>query len=222
MPQSGKPQHLVVLLHGYGANGDDLIGLAPHLARVLPHAVFVSPHAPEPVPGYPGGRQWFGLQRLSPSEIDLGARMAAPPLMVNLQSEIQRYGLAWSQVALVGFSQGAMMALHVGLRLPAAVAGIVAFSGKLPDVDHLPHDITARPPILLAHGAMDEVVPASATFQAVHDLAALGCCPRFHITPGMGHAIDPDALNVAAAFLHDGLGGYQQGAVPPQLLSARP
>jgi phospholipase/carboxylesterase len=218
LPRAGAPQQLVVMLHGYGANGDDLIGLAPMMARALPRAVFVSPHAPNHVPGYPGGRQWFALRSISQTELAMGARTAGPPLASAIQAEAKRYGLPLSQVALLGFSQGAMMALHVGLRLPDPVAAIVGFSGALPDGAALAAEITARPPVFLAHGASDDVVPVHATTEAVASLAEAGCAARFHITPGLGHAIAPDGLEIATQFLVDGFAGRHQGALSPQTL----
>ncbi len=215
LPRSGAPRHLVVMLHGYGANGDDLIGLAPMLAKALPDAVFISPHAPEPVPNYPGGRQWFALRKISPDELVTGARLAGPPLAAAIIAESAHYNLPLCQVALLGFSQGTMMALHVGLRLPEPLAAIVGFSGALPDGSALASEITARPPVFLAHGAADEVLPVHATTEAVARLADAGCATRFHIAPGLGHAISPDALEIATQFLVDGFAGNLQGALSP-------
>lgn len=213
-----KPKQLVVLFHGYGANGADLIGLAPALARVLPDAAFFSPNAPDPVPGYPMGRQWFGLTRLSPDELATGARMAAPGLMSGLKAELDRYGLDASQLALLGFSQGAMMALHVGLRMSPQIAAIVGFSGALPDPVRLENEMAARPPVFLAHGAMDEVVPPEASMHAHSVLGSLGCVCRLHISPDLPHAIDPEALDQAGDFLKAAFAGEFAALSSPDAL----
>src|SRR3712207_6906123 len=127
LPRSGAPAQLVILAHGYGSNGDDLIGLAPYLARALPQAVFVSPHAPDGVPGYAGGYQWFPISRLDPVLMAQGVRGAAASLDGFIDPELARYGLPASACALVGFSQGTMMSLHVGLRRREPLAAILGF-----------------------------------------------------------------------------------------------
>ena len=160
-PASGQaPKQLVVLLHGLGADGDDLISLAPYLAQVLPEAAFVSPHAPFPCDMAPFGRQWFSLQERTPEIMLGGVRMAAPILDGFLDAELEKAGLTAERLALVGFSQGTMMALHVGLRRAAAPSAIVGFSGALLAPELLPGEIVSRPPVVLIHGAADEVVPA--------------------------------------------------------------
>src|SRR5215475_8847049 len=114
--RGGKPDALVVLLHGYGSNGADLIGLAPYWQKALPGVQFVSPNAIEPVPQAPGGYQWFPISNLDPHLMEQGARAAAPSVDRFIDRELERYGLDDTRLALVGFSQGTMMALHVGLR----------------------------------------------------------------------------------------------------------
>jgi phospholipase/carboxylesterase len=197
--RGGKPDFLVVLLHGYGSNGDDLIGLAPHWAGILPGAQFTSPHAPEP--GHPGGRQWFGLTRMDPHEIARGAREAAGPLDRFLTAEMARHGLGPERTALVGFSQGTMMALHVGLRRPEPLAAILGYSGALTDPAALKAEMASRPPVLLVHGDRDDMVPVAATFEAARVLADAGWGAAFHISPGLGHAIAPDGLEAGGRFL---------------------
>src|SRR5882672_8372854 len=137
-PQGGgKPGHLVVLLHGYGADGNDLIGLAPVLAPLLPDVVFLAPNAPYPCEGNPTGYQWFGINRLDPESRLAGTRSAAPLIDAFLDEKLADYRLDESKTVLVGFSQGTMMALHVGLRRTKQLAGIVGFSGALAGDDEV-------------------------------------------------------------------------------------
>jgi phospholipase/carboxylesterase len=219
-PAAGGPaRELVVLLHGYGADGDDLIALAAHWQRLLPHAAFASPHAPESIAGFPaqamGGRQWFSLSSYDPGmlrrdpahaggvyrEMLDGANRAAPALQGFLDAELARCGLAPERLALVGFSQGTMMALHVGLRRPRAPAAIVGFSGALLGADRLRSEITCRPPVLLLHGDADEIVPVQALFAAAQGLGAADVVAEWHVVPGLGHGIDPGGLALAGRFL---------------------
>ncbi len=211
-PTSGGPaRQLVIFTHGYGSNGSDLIGLAGFLAERLPDAAFVSPNAPEPVPGFPGeAYQWFGLSRLDPDLMDEGARVAAPKLNAFIDAELARYGLPASACALVGFSQGTMMALHVGLRRAEPLGAVVGFSGLLTGPQTLPAEIRSRPPVLLAHGDRDDRVPIQALFAALESLGAAKAPVLWHICPGAGHTITEDGLDLAARFLRDAFrGGYR-------------
>ena len=159
---SGKADRLVIFCHGYGADGNDLIALGRHWQRLLPTTAFVSPHAPERCAGSPMGYQWFGITRLQPDEMLRGVERAAPILNAFIDSELARLGLDTSRLALVGFSQGTMMALHVGLRRAIAPAAIVGFSGALPGPEKLHAEIVSRPPVLLVHGDADEMIPVQA------------------------------------------------------------
>ena len=201
----GRPKKLVIFLHGYGANGEDLIGLAGPWARELPDAQFVSPNAPEPVPGAPGGYQWFPLTRLDPSETERGTKKAAPVLQSFIEGEMKRYGLTPADVALVGFSQGTMMALHVGLRRPKRLAGIVGFSGAIAAPDRLPAEIKSRPPIILIHGAADPVVPVEALADVKNALRDSNVEFSAHVIPGLQHGIDDQGAALAAKFLQENL-----------------
>jgi len=210
-PANGSPPaKLVVLLHGFGADGNDLIGLAPYLARALPDALFVSPHAPEPCEMSAAGRQWFAIRSFGMAERTAGARRAAPVLDRFLDEEMQRYGLGEKDTALVGFSQGTMMALQVGVRRARPLAAIVGFSGALAGAETLAGEVRSHPPILLVHGDMDEVLPLETLFEATDGLCRAGLWARWHISQGLGHSIGEDGMELATRFLADGLAGRMQ------------
>ena len=207
-PASGQaPKQLVVLLHGVGADGDDLISLAPYVAQVLPDAAFVSPHAPFPYDMAPFGRQWFSLQDRALETMLGGVRMAAPILDGFLDAELEKAGLPPERMALVGFSQGTMMSLHVGPRRETPLGAIVGFSGALLAPELLSGEIRSRPPVLLVHGAADELVPAQALPVAVAALEANRVPVTQELRPGLGHSIDERGLQLAMAFLAEALTG---------------
>src|SRR5271167_4186726 len=190
-PRSGSARQLVVFLHGYGADGNDLIELGHAWQQYLPQAAFASPHAPEPCGQAPVGRQWFALTFRDPNERWVGVNKAAPALERFIDAELTRLGLPPSALALVGFSQGTMMALHVGLRRAVAPAAIVGYSGLLvlpPDrsPEAVSAEIRSRPPAL---------------FQATQDLAALGVPVEWHLSAGVGHGIDGEGLRHGGEFL---------------------
>jgi phospholipase/carboxylesterase len=203
-PRSGHAKQLVVFLHGYGADGNDLIEIGRAWAGLLPDAAFVSPHAPRPCGQAPVGREWFPLTFRDPNERWTGVQMAAPILNAFFDAELARLQLAPSALALVGFSQGTMMALHVGLRRP--VAAIVGYSGMLVlpenvDPESFAAEILNRPPVLLVHGEGDDLIPVQALFQAAQGLAALEVPTEWHISPGIGHGIDQEGLRQGGEFL---------------------
>jgi len=206
-PASGGPaKQLVIFLHGYGADGNDLIGLGSEWATFLPDAAFVSPDAPESIPGYFGGRQWFALTTRSEHEWEEGVRRAEPALAAFIENEAKTAGLPLSKVALVGFSQGTMMALQAGLRLAEPVAAIVGFSGHLAGAARLAEEIKAKPPVLLLHGSADEVIPVAAIHHARETLAALEVPVQWQVRPGLGHGIDGQGLYAAGLFLRAAFG----------------
>jgi len=198
-PASGAPaRSLVILLHGYGSNGDDLISLAPHWRGALPNTAFVAPNAPQPCPGAPGGYQWWAL---TGGDRALGAASAAPVLDAFVDAELARHSLDESRLALVGFSQGTMMALQVGPRRPHRLAGIVGYSGMLADEAGLAAPGVTRPPILLIHGDADPMIPVAALHRAEDALARNGFEVESHISPGLGHSIDLAGLQLGERFL---------------------
>ncbi|MFC4168861.1 alpha/beta hydrolase [Teichococcus aestuarii] len=197
----GAPKLLVLLLHGYGADGNDLIDLAPHWAQAVPEALFVSPHAPQPCEGGPYGRQWFSLADRRPAPLLAGAQAARPLLDELIAREAAAAGLPESAVVLMGFSQGAMMALFTGLRRKAAPAGIMAYSGRLIGEELLPDEIAGRPEVLLVHGEVDEVVPAASSRAAESALKAAGVPVEALYCPRLAHGIDDAGLSAGALFL---------------------
>lgn len=199
----GTPGHLVILLHGYGADGNDLIGLAPVLAPLMPDAVFHAPNAPYPCEGNPMGFQWFGISRLDPEVAAAGVRSAAPFVEQFLDDTMAKYGLDESETILIGFSQGTMMALHVGLRRATPLAGIVGFSGMLAAPEALATEIRSKPPVLLVHGDSDEMLPAVLTQRAAQTLHENGVEVGVHIAKGVGHGIDQTGLSHCARFVLD-------------------
>jgi len=205
-PRSGNAQQLVVFLHGYGADGNDLIDIGRAWQGLLPNAAFVSPHAPRPCGQAPSGREWFPLTMRDPGERWTGVNTAAPALDAFLDAELQRRQLPPAALALVGFSQGTMMALHVGLRRAVSPAAIVGYSGMLvaqenADPDKFAAEIRGKPPVLLIHGDQDQLIPVQALFHAAQGLAALDIPTEWHISAGVGHGIDQEGLRHGGEFL---------------------
>ncbi len=199
--RSGTTKSLVILLHGYGADGNDLFGLAGALAPHMPDTAFRSPNAPERCAVNPGGYQWFPISWLdgSPeSEMKAGAARAFDTLQAYLDEAMAEEGVGPEQVALVGFSQGTMLGLQVAPRRKAPFAGMVGFSGR-----HIPMEapVTSPLPVLLVHGDMDEMVPVEAIHEARAALAAQGVPVEWHVSRGIGHGIAPDGLRLALDFL---------------------
>lgn len=194
-----------MLLHGVGADGQDLIDLAPALSHAAPDAVFIAPDAPEPYDAAPFGRQWFSLADRTPSALQAGGARAAPALEAVMDAELTRLGLARDAVALAGFSQGAMMALYVGLRRLPPVRGVIAISGALLATPDATADCVAHPPVLLVHGQADEVVPFSRGLEAESVLLAMRVPVQTVWRPGLGHGIDDAGLSAAALFLQRAL-----------------
>jgi len=200
-PATGPAQGLVVLCHGVGADGRDLIGLAPCWGAALPRLAFAAPDAPEPYAQGPTGRQWFDLTDRTPARMEMGAARARPSLDAFIDAELERLGLAADAYALMGFSQGAMMALYAGLRRPVGPRAILAFSGALLAPSRLAEQGANVAPVLLVHGEADDVVPVALSRDAERALRAAGVPVEATFQPGLGHAIDGAGLAAGAAFL---------------------
>jgi phospholipase/carboxylesterase len=201
----GRPTSLVILLHGVGADGFDLIDLAPGWGKALPGALFLAPHAPEPCDMAPFGRQWFSLQDRTPARIEAGARAAAGVLERLIAAELAGLALPDPALALMGFSQGAMTALFAGLRRRVAPACILAYSGALPAAERLGAEIACRPPVLLVHGEDDPTVPVGASRAAEAALRAAGVEVEASYRPGLGHGIDEAGISLGALTLQRAL-----------------
>lgn len=215
------PTAAVVILHGYGANGDDLISLAPFFAQTLPHVIFYAPNAPHPWEGGGfGGRQWFGLPNYDPMAMQRdpglrakrfeamtkGAAAASVPLNKFIDQVLAEHELEPSRVALLGFSQGTMMSLYAGLRRDKQLAAILGYSGALVGADEIAAEIKTKPPVCLVHGAADPVVPAQCMTDIDQALTPLGVSIEKHLIPGLQHGIDPECAKIGAAFLKKFLG----------------
>jgi len=207
--KSGTTKSVVVFLHGYGADGADLLGLADPLGEHLPDTTFLSPNAPEICGTNPGGYQWFPIPWIdgsSEEEAERGMAQAVGDLNGFLDGVLADEGINHAQLVLFGFSQGTMMSLHVAPRRPEPVAGVVGFSGRLLQPESLVDEVTARPPVLLVHGDQDDVVPVQSLPDAGNALTEAGFEVYAHVMKGTGHGIAPDGLSVALAFIRDKLG----------------
>lgn len=199
-PARGSATHLVVLCHGYGADGNDLIGLAPIWQRLIPTVAFAAPNAPERCAGSPG-YQWFPISRLDPHTMNSGVQSAAAGLESFLDAELARHDLPPERLALVGFSQGTMMSLHVGLRRKVKPAAIVGYSGMLTNTESLEQYGREAPPILLNHGEADQMIPVQFLFSAAAALGRAGAAVQWHVSPHVGHSIDEHGLALGGTFL---------------------
>ncbi len=204
-PETGT--NLVIFVHGYGANGQDLIGLADPLEPHLPDTVFYAPDAPDRVPGAPFGFQWFPIPWLdgsSPEAAEAGLMAAAADLDAFVTETMEAEGVGPANTILFGFSQGTMLSLHIAPRRAEPVAGIVAFSGRLLHPERL-DEASCKPPVLLVHGDADGVVPFQSMDEAGQALQSAGFEVYAHVMKGTGHGIAPDGLSVALAFMRDRL-----------------
>lgn len=204
----GRAKAAVVFVHGYGADGRDLLGLADPLAPHLPDVAFFAPDAPEPCGLNPVGYQWFPIPWLdgsAPEAAEAGLARASADLNAFLDDLLATEGLAPSALALVGFSQGTMMSLHVAPRRAEPLAAVVGFSGRLLSPETLSAEAVSKPPVLLIHGDADDVVPPSDLPKAADALVAAGFETYAHISKGVGHGIAPDGLSLALGFLRERL-----------------
>ena len=197
---SGKADSLVIFCHGYGSNGDDLITLGKNWQVILPNTAFISPNAPEESPN-PGGYQWFPKTSFTSEERIKGSYAASACLDEFIDASLKKYSVKPERLALVGFSQGTMMALHVGLRRNKGLAGILGYSGALAAPGNLVKEMKCKVPILLVHGAQDNVIPFPALFEAVGALEAAGLKPEKHISQNTAHGIAQDGMQMGGTFL---------------------
>ncbi|WP_292527778.1 phospholipase [Methylocystis sp.] len=208
--RSGKPKQLVVFLHGYGADGADLIEIGRQWRAFLPDADFVAPHAPDRCAASPTGRQWFPLTMRDPEERWRGCVAARPMLDAFLDAELDRRGFDDKALALVGFSQGTMMALHTGLRRKRAPRAILGYSGVYvlgpAQADEAPLAYEKPPAVLLAHGEEDEMIPVEALLMSANALADSGVPTQWHLSARLGHGIDETGLIHGALFLAQSFG----------------
>ncbi len=197
----GSPKQIILLLHGFGSNGADMIALAPDWQAALPDALFLAPNAPQRLGNFASGYQWWPLSAFTPQALAAGAASAAPAIDAFIDRKLAQYRLDEAQLAIVGFSQGTMMALHVGLRRSRQVAAIVGYSGMLTGAADLGRRSITTPPVLLVHGSADPVVPIAALHEAKAALDRLGVNATTHISSGVGHYVDPAGLRAGVDFV---------------------
>ena len=201
-PQTGeKPEQLIIFCHGYGADGNDLIGLSSYFQKILPNAIFMSPNAPQKCDLNPLGYQWFDFQSGDPALIWKGVLEAASVLNSFIDEQLEKYNLSDDNLALIGFSQGTMMSLHVGLRRKKPMRALVGFSGKLIGEELLKDDLVSKPPIYLIHGEQDPMVPHQETINAADVLQRHDVEVQKHISSNTPHSISEDGLKIAIDFL---------------------
>lgn len=205
----GTAAQMVVFLHGYGANGDDLLSLGDVLGPHMPQTAFFAPDAPQPCAGAPFGRQWFPIPRFdgsSEAQARADMHLAADDLNDFLDQQLMAEGLADNRLILLGFSQGAMMSLHIAPRRRASLGGVVAIAGKLIDPNMLQSDVKVKPEVLLIHGNVDDVVHFTEMAAADSALSQAGFATQTHVMHGTGHGIAPDGLQAAYSFMARKLG----------------
>jgi len=210
LPRSGTPNSLVILLHGVGSNGRDLISLAPYWAKSVPEAVFISPDAPFACdmvpPGYPDSYQWFSLLDRDPSVMLAGVRAVFPLVETFIDAQLERFALGYDRLVLSGFSQGTMTSLHVAPRLKSKIAGVLGYSGALLPDPQESYENLQKLPIHLIHGQADDVVPVQAWDFAKSMLEKNGFAVSGYTTPGLPHSIDMHGIESGGEFLKKVLG----------------
>lgn len=206
-PANGeKPKSMVILLHGYGSDGQDLISLAPLWARNNPDTIFIAPDAPDMCEINPGGYQWYSLREWTHEKKLEGSRQAAPVLKQFIDDRLKQYNLPANKLALAGFSQGTMMSLYVGPRYPEKIAGILGYSGALIWENDIDVNTLQKIPVCLIHGEADTIVSIDSYHHASKELKKHGFDVSGHTTPGLPHSIDQQGIIAGGAFLKDILG----------------
>ena len=201
---SGRsPRNLVIFLHGIGADGNDLISLAPYWAKQMPDTEFVSPNAPYVYDMSPQGRQWFSIHEHTEEAMMSGVQDTAPILTNYMEEQLSRTKVPPDRLALVGFSQGTMMGLYVALRHNDRLAGVVGYSGRFIGLGGSRNSVMSKPPVIMVHGDSDELIPASAMLESTQKFASLDVAAQWHICSGLGHSIDQEGLQIGSKFLRD-------------------
>jgi phospholipase/carboxylesterase len=202
LPVSGNaPKQIVIMLHGVGADGENLLGLAYEFCKILPDAYFTAPNGCQPYDGGGMGYQWFSLWDRSPAQLLAGLQVAQPLLKDFIDEKCAQFNLDYSDVVLLGFSQGSMMSFHTAFRLPKTLAGVIAYSGAMVDYEPQAEEITAKPPTIIIHGKLDEVVPFKLSHLAFYGLKKHDVEVEHHEIEGLGHSIDMQGIELAKAFL---------------------
>ena len=196
-----RPKQLVIFLHGYGANGDDLISLADFFQSTLPEAVFISPDAPFECENQPFGRQWFSLKSHAAPILNKEIKATYPILNEFIDDMLIKYDLEDKDLILIGFSQGAMMALYTGIRREHKPAALVSYSGALIGKELLPFDKKSAPEILLIHGSDDSVVKVDETITAAKAFCENKIPAEYYIFNGLAHNIDLNVIEATQVFL---------------------
>ena len=196
-----KPDKMVIFLHGVGSDGDDLIGLSEDMSSILPEAIFLSPNAPFPYENYPIGYQWFSLSDRSPDKLFKGVKESLPILQNYIDENLAKYQLTYKDLILIGFSQGAMMALQMAPRLAEACFAVIGFSGALVKPDLLKGELKSKPPVCLIHGSADMVVPEIEHKLSVKFFKSMNFSFEDHLIYGLGHSINMKALDFARKFI---------------------
>lgn len=202
--RSDQTRSLVVLLHGFGSNGQAMLGLARTLSMALPDTTFLAPDAPDAAPGRPGGRMWFPIPELggsSAEEADLRLQASARLLDAFLDDQLAAYGLPAFAMALFGFSQGAGLAYEVGPRRRDQLAGVIAVAGRMKRKDALAADVRSRPPFLILTGAEDHLLASDETNQAAAALSQARIPAMRVLMAGTGHGFSDVGLAAARDFL---------------------
>jgi phospholipase/carboxylesterase len=200
-PLNDEAEWLVLFVHGLGSNGSDLMSFADYWQKSMPNVAFAAPSAPSSCPDMPGGFQW--MPRLPPGHPRMFPEVeaAAPGLETIIEEELSHVGLGPDRLALVGFSQGTMLSLHVGLRQCVAPAAVLGYAGGMVGRDHLADEITCKPPVMLVNGDADQMVPAAAQNMALEALQQVGVVAAGQVLPGLDHSVNADALILGARFL---------------------